>query len=108
MVVTVMGVAVPIAPISIIAVATRLIRDIWDEVAMMPKTEVTAVVTKTVTTAKSMATAKAVTKTMSTAKPVTKTMSTAKPMSATMSSMRTCQRNTRLQGECSKNGDCEQ
>ena len=97
MVVTVMGVAVPIAPISIIAVATRLMRDIWDEVAMMPKTEVTAVVTKTVTTAKSMATAKA----------VTKTMSTAKPMSATMSSMRACQCNAGLQSERSKNGDCE-
>ena len=93
-----MGVAVPIAPISIIAVATRLIRDIWDEVAMMPKTELTAVVTKTVTTAaKSVAGAKA----------VTKTMSTAKPMSATMSSMRACQCNAGLQSERSKNGDCE-
>ena len=89
-----MGVAVPIAPISIIAVATRLIRDIWDEVVTMPETEVTTVVTKTVTTAKYMAAAKAVTITMSTAKP--------------MSTMRSCQRNTRLQGECSKNGDCEQ
>ena len=88
-----MRVSASIAPIVVIPVAVRVKRYVWDEVVTMPETEVTAVVTKTVTTAKYMAAAKAVTITMSTAKP--------------MSTMRSCQRNTRLQGERGKNGSCE-
>ena len=82
-----MRVSASIAPIVVIPVAVRVKRYVWDEVVTMPETEVTAVVTKTVTTAKA----------------VTKTMSAAKPLAT----MRSCQRNTRLQGERGKNGSCE-